>query len=80
MTIQVRLIELLEERGKTIYWLAKNAQTDFSTLYRIRDGKAAGIRFDLLARMCEALECGPGDLLVLERGTSKARRKAKSKG
>ena len=80
MTIHVRMMELLEERGKTIYWLAKSVGQDFSTLYRIRDGKAAGIRFDLLARICEALECGPGDLLILERGTGKARRKAKSKG
>jgi putative transcriptional regulator len=70
-------MELLEEREKTIYWLAKQVGEDFSTLYRIRDGKAAGIRFDLLGRMCEALECQPGDLLRLVRGTrGKTKRRA----
>ena len=80
MTIQVRLTDLLEARGKTIYWLAKQAETDFSTLYRIRDGKARGIRFDLLARVCEALECQPGDLLELADGKPRAKRTIKRKG
>ena len=79
MTIHVRMMELLEEREKTNYWLAKQVGQDFTTLYRIRDGKAAGIRFDLIARMCEAFECQPGDLLVLTSGIRKVGRKAKKK-
>jgi putative transcriptional regulator len=83
MKIDVRLTKLLEERERTIYWLAKQVGIDFTALYRMRDGTAKGIKFDLLARICEALECQPSDLLVLveERPGSKgSKRKVKANG
>jgi putative transcriptional regulator len=79
MKIDVRLTELLEEREKTIYWLAKRVGIDFTALYRMRDGTAKGIKFDLLARICEALECEPADLLALVDDNPARRRRAKSK-
>jgi putative transcriptional regulator len=30
----------------------------------LKQGKVKGIRFETLARICEYLECQPGDLLV----------------
>jgi putative transcriptional regulator len=30
----------------------------------LRSGRARGVRFDTLARICEVLECQPGDLLT----------------
>ncbi|CUU41437.1 putative transcriptional regulator [Blastochloris viridis] len=29
----------------------------------LKSGKVKGIRFDTLARICEALDCQPGDIL-----------------
>ncbi len=29
----------------------------------LKSGKVKGVRFETLARLCEALECQPGDLL-----------------
>jgi putative transcriptional regulator len=29
----------------------------------LKSGKVKGVRFETLARICEALECQPGDLL-----------------
>ena len=34
----------------------------------LKTGKAKAIRFSTLERLCEALECEPGDLLVYEKG------------
>ncbi|HKV39083.1 MAG TPA: helix-turn-helix domain-containing protein [Blastocatellia bacterium] len=68
MRVEVRLTEILEERGRTIYWLSKQLGVDFTALYRLRDGVAKGIRFELLGRICEALNCEIGDLLVLAPG------------
>ena len=34
------------------------------------DGKAKAIRFSTLERLCEVLECEPGDLLAYEKGST----------
>jgi len=78
MTVRLRLSEVLEERGRTIYWLAKQVDIDFTALYRMRNGQAKGIKFDLLGRMCQALECDISDLLILSDDEKPAsRRKTK---
>ena len=42
---------------------------DFSLL---RTGKVKGVRFLTLAKICEALDCKPGDLLDIEEGEPSA--------
>ena len=32
----------------------------------LKSGKVKGIRFDTLAKICQALECQPGDILAWE--------------
>lgn len=32
-----------------------------------RDGKARAIRFDTLEKICQALDCQPGDILAYEK-------------
>jgi putative transcriptional regulator len=34
----------------------------------LKSGKVKGVRFDTLERICEVLQCQPGDLLVYESG------------
>ena len=80
MKIDFRMEKLLEERGQTLYWLAKTMGVDYTTIHRFKSGKAAGVTFDLLARMCEALECQPGDLLVLVDEKPTGKKKAKGRG
>jgi putative transcriptional regulator len=64
--IEVRIEQLLDERGKTFYWLAKETDISYTSLWRLRHGEAKSISFDRLERICHALECEPGDLLVLK--------------
>jgi putative transcriptional regulator len=63
--IELRIEQLLEEREKTFYWLAKETGIGHTSLWRLRHGEAKGISYDFLERICRALECEPGDLLVL---------------
>lgn len=63
--IELRIEQLLEEREKTFYWLAKETGIGHTSLWRLRHGEAKGISYDFLERICHALECEPGDLLVL---------------
>jgi putative transcriptional regulator len=77
--IEVRIEQLLEERGKTFYWLAKETGIGHTSLWRLRHEEAKGISFDFLERICRALECQPSDLLVLLDDKQPTRRKAKAK-
>src|SRR4030095_848920 len=63
--IQIRVDQLLAEHGRTFYWLAKETGISHTTLWRLKKGKALGINFETLEKMCQALNCQPGDVLSL---------------
>ena len=69
--IELRIEQLLDERGRTFYWLAKQTGIGYTSLWRLRHEEAKGISFDFLKRICRALGCLPGDLLVLVEGKPK---------
>lgn len=78
--IEVRLKQLLEERERTRYWLAKESGIDYNTLARIERAESSNrIELRVLDSICRALECQPGDLLVWT-DDSKAESKRKVKG
>lgn len=63
--IEVRIDELLVQRGRTFYWLAKETGISHTTLWRLKKAKAYGITLDTLEKICNALNCQPGDILRL---------------
>ncbi|MGH9759738.1 MAG: helix-turn-helix domain-containing protein [Blastocatellia bacterium] len=63
--IETRLEDLLNERGRSMYWLSKEKGIAYSVLWRLKTGRATSIRFDILIRICDALEVQPGDLLTI---------------
>ena len=63
--IDIRIDQLLANHGRTFYWLAKATGISHTTLWRLKKGKALGINFETLEKMCEALKCQPGDVLAL---------------
>lgn len=65
MIIEVRIDELLKEKGHSFYWLSKQTQISHTTLWRLKKEKALGINFVTLEKICQALECEPGDVLKL---------------
>ena len=62
--IRTRFNELLKERGHSLYWLAKEAQVAYTTLWKLKTAGSQGISFAVLDRICEALNCEPGDVLA----------------
>ena len=63
--IEIRLDGLLGDRGRTFYWLAKETGISHTTLWRLKKGKALGINFETLEKICRALGCQPGDVMGL---------------
>jgi putative transcriptional regulator len=61
--IEVRIDQILKNRERSFYWLAKETGISHTTLWRLKKGKALGINFDTLVKICETLKCQPGDVL-----------------
>jgi putative transcriptional regulator len=63
--IRLQIDEMLKEREKSAYWLAQQTGIDESALVRLRKQRTKGIQWKTLLPLCEALECTPGDLIVM---------------
>lgn len=63
MPIDVNLDLQLARRKLSLTELASRVGISIQNLSILKTGKARAIRFSTLARLCEALECQPGDLL-----------------
>lgn len=62
-TIVVNLDVMLARRKKTSRDLASFVGITEQNISLIRSGKVKGMRFSTLAKICEFLECQPGDIL-----------------
>jgi len=60
-----RIDRLLAKEKRSFYWLAKETGVSHTTLWRLKKGKAVGINFETLEKICRALKCQPGDILFL---------------
>jgi putative transcriptional regulator len=60
-----RIDRLLAKEKRTFYWLSKETGVSHTTLWRLKKGKAVGINFETLEKICRALQCQPGDVLFL---------------
>jgi putative transcriptional regulator len=60
--IKIEIEKLLN--GRSLYWLSKESSIRWATLAAMVNDKAQRLDLDALERICDALECQPGDLLV----------------
>ncbi|MER7211599.1 helix-turn-helix transcriptional regulator [Streptosporangium sp. NPDC000239] len=61
--IAVHLDRLLAERGMTLTELSERVGVTIVNLSILKNGRARAIRFSTLTKICETLDCQPGDLL-----------------
>ena len=66
MAITVHLSELLKERGMTSKELCAKVGITEANLSILRSGKASGVRFHTINRICYYLDCQVGDLLQFD--------------
>jgi putative transcriptional regulator len=77
--IEMRIAELLEERGQTVYWLAKESGIRYSTVHDLSRGRWKSVRREVIDSLCAALKCTPGDLIERTGAAKRAKAKRKSK-
>jgi putative transcriptional regulator len=63
MAIAVNLDVMLARRKMRSKELAERIGITEQNVSLLKSGKVKGIRFDTLARICDALACQPGDIL-----------------
>ena len=66
MSIVVKLDVMLAQRKARSKDLAAYVGITEANLSLLKQGKVKGVRFDTLMRICEFLDCQPGDLLIHE--------------
>ncbi|MEM7491993.1 MAG: helix-turn-helix transcriptional regulator [Pseudomonadota bacterium] len=66
MAIIVRLDVMLAKRKMKSKDLAAKIGISEQNLSALRQGKVKGVRFETMDKICEVLDCKPGDLLDRE--------------
>ena len=77
MPIIVNLDVMLARRKMRSKELAERVGITEQNVSLLKSGKVRGVRFDTLEKICEALQCQPGD--ILEYRTDAAQLKAAGK-
>ena len=65
--IAIHLDKLLADRGMTLTELSDRVGVSVVNLSILKNGHARAIRFSTLTRLCQALDCQPGELLTHNR-------------
>ena len=72
MPIVVNLDVVLAQRKMSLSEFADKVGITLANASILKTGKAKAVRFSTLEKICEVLECQPGDILVYEKeGTHK---------
>ncbi|WP_080873728.1 helix-turn-helix domain-containing protein [Oceanobacillus timonensis] len=63
MAIMIHMDVMLAKRKMSVTELTDKVGITMANLSILKNGKAKAIRFSTLEKICEALECQPGDIL-----------------
>jgi putative transcriptional regulator len=66
MTICINLDVMMAKRKMRLKSLAEAVGITEANLSILKNGKAKAVRLSTLDKLCEALECQPGDILEFE--------------
>ena len=65
LMIKLDVLRLLEERGKTKYWLYKQLGMSYQNFNKMVNNQTKSIQYENIETMCLLLNCTPNDLLVI---------------
>lgn len=62
----ITIDNILKQRNKTRYWLAKETGISYPNIKRLCDNKTTSIKFVMIDSICTTLECSPNDIFRME--------------
>jgi putative transcriptional regulator len=63
MTVKIKLKEMRVKQGLSQNELARKLEMSLANVQKIEYSKAKSIPLDTLEKLCDVLDCQPGDLL-----------------
>lgn len=60
--LRLRILDILEEKNLTKYWLYKRMEISYQNFNRMVNNETSSIRFDNLEKLSTLLECSIEDL------------------
>lgn len=63
MSIKINLDVVLAQKKMSVTELSEKVGITMANISILKNGKAKAIRFTTLDKICEALDCQPGDIL-----------------
>ena len=63
MSIRINLDVVLAKKKMSVTELSEKVGITMANIWILKNGKAKAIRFTTLDKICEVLECQPGDIL-----------------
>ena len=63
--IKLDVLRLLEEQGKTKYWLYKQLGMSYQNFSKMIHNQTKSIRYENIETLCLLLNCTPDDLFVI---------------
>lgn len=69
MAIKVNLDVMMAIRKMSVTELSERVGITMANMSILKNGKAKAIRFSTLEKICEALDCQVGDILVYEKNS-----------
>ena len=71
MEINVTLDVMLAKRKMSVTELSERIGITMANVTILKNGTAKGIKFETLCKICDVLDCQPGDLLEFRREAGK---------
>ncbi len=62
--LKLNVIELLNEKGKTKYWLYKQLGMSYQNFNKMVNNETKMIKLENIEALCQILECTPNDLFI----------------
>jgi DNA-binding Xre family transcriptional regulator len=67
----VRVPEILKEKGWTATYLMRKSGLSWPTIQGLASGKPMNIKLDTIQKLCDALDVGIEDLILIDVGNGK---------
>ena len=64
LMITLRVNELLDEKGKTKYWLYKQLGMSYQNFSKMINNETKSIQYENIDALCQILECTPDELFI----------------
>ena len=64
--VKLRILELLEQQGRTKYWLYKQLGMSYQNFSKMVNNETQSIKLERIETLCQLLNCVPNDLFQID--------------